>query len=116
MSSGKWFNAMASLIKNPKNGNFFVKFARRTDKEGNPIGDNPYPVTFNEGDILKATLKRDDLAGLVKDGKMTQEIADKICETVKFEFHLGPPTDKSPKKPTGKPKGVPPSSDDDIAF
>jgi hypothetical protein len=94
MSKGKWFNNIARVIKK-KNGGYFLAFERAKDKNGNYIGESPYPMTINEGDILQMRLKKDDLAGLVSRGIMTQAIADKICENVKFEVSKPPAADQS---------------------
>jgi len=92
-NKGKWFNNIARLIKR-KDGGYFLKFERASKKneagEYVPTGDNPYPLTINEGDIFQARLKRDDLAKLVENGKMSKETADSICESVKFEFSIAP--------------------------
>lgn len=106
----KWFNEIARLIKNKKGG-YFLTFERRKDKDGKYIGESPFPLTINEGDILQAVLKKDRLAGLVKEGLMNQETADKICETVKFEFNLAPKTSEK-----SAPKGRNTSEDDEVEF
>lgn len=89
MSNGKWLNNIARLLKT-SGGKYFMVFERPKDKNKNPIGDNPFPLVINEGDTFQAKLKKDDLQGLVANGKLSQEQADRICETVKFEFSRGP--------------------------
>lgn len=98
-SNGKWFNNIARLIKK-KAGGYFLVFERQKNKDGEYIGESPYPLTINEGDILQARLKKEDLAGLVKKGKMSQETADKICEHVKFEFSKAPASTEKGKSST----------------
>ena len=88
-NNGKWLNNVARLIKKA-NGGYFLKFARPTTKDGKPIGDNPFPMTIQEGDVFQAKLKRDDLQSLIDKGIMSEEVADKICATVKFEFSKAP--------------------------
>lgn len=85
----KWLNNIGRVIK-AKSGNYFMVFERRKDKDGNPVGEDCFPLVFNEGDTLQLKLKKDDLQKLVDDGKMSQETADKICETVKFEVSRAP--------------------------
>jgi hypothetical protein len=102
MSTG-WINNFARIIKK-KDGGYFMVFERQKDKNKQPIGPNPFPMTFNEGDFLQCKLKKDDLAKFVADGKMSQETADKICETVKFELSRAPAKDASAKK--NDPDGV----------
>jgi len=89
MSNEKWLNNIARLIKSSK-GKYFMVFERAKDKNKKPIGDNPFPLIINEGDTFQAKLKKDDLQGLVNNGKLSQEQADNICETVKFEFSRAP--------------------------
>lgn len=97
MSNTKWLNNIARLLKT-KDGKYFMVFERAKDKNKQPIGENPFPIVINEGDTLQAKLKKDDLAGLVANGKITQEVADRICETVKFEFSKGPARSAAPSK------------------
>lgn len=102
---GKWLNNVARIIKFNKNGKsgYFLKFERRQDKDGNYIGEDPFPIVINEGDILSMKTKSEDLAKLVADGRMSQETADKICESVKFEISIPPrDQDATPAKPTEK--------------
>jgi hypothetical protein len=106
MSNTKWLNNIARLLKS-RDGKYFLVFARPTDKNKKPIGDNPFPLVINEGDTLQAKLKKDDLQGLVNNGKLSQEQADRICETVKFEFSKGPARTNRPAKST---------SDDGVNF
>ncbi len=89
MSKNGWLNNIARIIKK-KDGGHFLVFGRRTDKDKKPIGDNPFPLTVNEGDIFQMKAKSEDLQKLVDDGKMSQETADKICQTVRFEISRGP--------------------------
>jgi hypothetical protein len=84
-----WLNNIARLCKK-KDGGYFLVFERQKDKNKQPIGENPFPITINEGDYFQAKLKREDLAKLVSDGKMSQDTADKICESVKFEISRAP--------------------------
>lgn len=106
MSKGKWINNIARLIKK-KTGGYFLVFERMKDKDGNPKGENPFPLTIHEGDILQAKLKKDDLAKLVDEGFMSPETAESICERVKFEFSIAPPREgqqeenKAPAKSQG---------------
>lgn len=109
-SNSGWLNNIARVIKSPKTGTYFLAFERRKDKDGNHIGDSPYPLVINEGDTLPMRLKKDDLKGLVENGKISQEDADKICEVVKFEVNMPP---KDGQKPTA-PKSS--KADDDVNF
>ena len=87
-------------------------FERRKDKEGNHIGDSPYPLVIQEGDIFPLRLKKDDLKRFVDEGSMSQETADKICETVKFEMSIPPQDEEKPKtQPSKKSK-----SSDEVDF
>lgn len=92
MSQGKWLNNIARLIQTGE-GKFGLVFERPQDKDGNYIGEDPFPLTINEGDWFQAKLKKDDLKRLVDSGKMSQETADKICKRVKFEFSRAPKDD-----------------------
>lgn len=92
-----WYNNIARLVKK-KNGKFCLIFERSKNKAGEHMGESPYPLVINEGDILQARLKREDLEGLVVSGKMSQEIADRICETVKFEISKAPDADDNLSK------------------
>lgn len=107
MSTGKWLNNIGRIIKK-KDGGFFMVFERRQDKNKEYMGENPFPLVVNEGDYFQLKAKKDDLAKLVADGKMTQETADKICETVRFEISRAPEGDG--KKPAAK------SNDDGVNF
>lgn len=107
MANDKWLNNIARVIKK-KDGGFFLKFERRKDKNKQYIGDNPFPLVINEGDILQMRAKKDELAKLVADGKMSQETADKICETVRFEISKAP---DSTAKATAPASSAPPKKD-----
>lgn len=89
MANNKWFNNIARLLKR-KDGKYFLKFERSKTKDGTYIGDSPFPLIINEGDTLQARLKKEDLQGLVDNGKLTEAQVAKICETVKFEFSKAP--------------------------
>jgi hypothetical protein len=89
MSKGKWLNNIARVIKK-KSGGFFLKFERQKDKNGNYIGENPFPLLVNEGDIFQMRKKEDELARLVESGKMSQATADKITANVKYEISKAP--------------------------
>lgn len=97
MSNGKWLNNIGRVIKNKKGG-YFLVFERQKDKNKKPKGDNCFPLTINEGDVFQMKLKKDDLQKLVDDGGMSQETADSICETVKFEISKAPARDGKPNK------------------
>ncbi len=94
MSTGKWLNNIGRIIKK-KDGGFFMVFERRQDKNKQYIGDNPFPMVINEGDFFQLKPKKEDLANLVLTGKLTQELSDKICETVRFEINKAPAKDES---------------------
>lgn len=111
MSKGKWLNNIARLIKK-KDGGYFLKFERQTDKNREYKGESCFPLTINEGDVFQAKLKKDDLQGLVDKGIIDQEKADSICETVKFEFSLAPREESTKAKAPTK-KSVP---DDEVDF
>lgn len=97
---GKWLNNIGRMCKK-KDGGYFLVFERRKDKNKEYIGDNPFPMVINEGDYFQLKAKKDDLAGLVAKGTLTQEQADKICEVVKFEISRAPQGEES--KPEAKP-------------
>jgi hypothetical protein len=99
MKNSKWLNNIARLIRR-KDGKYFLKFERAQDKNKQYIGDSPFPLVINEGDVFQARLKKDDLQSLVDSGRMSQEVADRICETVKFEFSKAP--DREAPKPSGQ--------------
>lgn len=90
----KWLNNIGRVIKSKK-GSYFLIFERQKDKNKNYRGENPFPLTINEGDMFHLKLKKDDLQKMVDDGKMSQETADSICETVKFEVSKAPARDGS---------------------
>jgi hypothetical protein len=103
MSKGEWLNNVGRIIRVYKEDgetikNHFLKFERRKDKDGNYVGKNPFPLTINEGDTFTMKPKNEDLAGLVKNGTLSQEQADKIYRNVRFELNR-PPEDE-----TNKPK------------
>jgi len=98
----KWINNVARMIKK-KNGGYFLVFERRKDKDGNYVGESPFPLTIQEGDIFQAKKKADDLKGLVEMGSLTQEAADEICKRVGFEFSIAP-KDEQPSEKTEEPK------------
>jgi len=108
-----WINNCARIIKTKKNS-YFMVFERRKDKDGDHIGDNPFPMVINEGDTFNLRRKEDDLANLVKEGKISQETADKICETVRWEISRPPreENEKEPKKSEGKSNGKSAKNDD----
>lgn len=108
MSQGKWLNNIGRIIKKA-NGGFFMVFERQKDKNKEYIGESPFPLTINEGDFFQVKLKKDDLAKLVADGKMSQETADKICAVVKFEISRAP-VEGAAKKSSKK------QEDDEVAF
>ncbi len=108
MSNDKWINNVARLIKK-KDGGYFLKFGRATKKDGTAIGENPFPLTIQEGDIFQAKLKMADLQKALTDGKLDQAQANKICQTVKFEFSIAP-KDGSKKTETKK------ADDDEVNF
>lgn len=97
MSNGKWYNNIGRVIKTKKGG-YFMVFERQKDKDKKYKGESPFPLTINEGDMFQMKLKKDDLQKLVNDGKMSQETADSICETVKFEISKAPARDGKPNK------------------
>lgn len=101
--SSKWLNNIGRIIKK-KDGGFFMVFERRQDKDKNYIGENPFPLVIIEGDYFQLKAKKDDLAKLVADGKMSQETADKICETVRFEINKAPDREDKPQTKSGKSK------------
>lgn len=88
----KWLNNIGRVIKSKK-GSYFLIFERQKDKNKNYRGDNCFPLVINEGDMFQLKLKKDDLQKLVDEGKMSQDTADSICETVKFEVSKAPPRD-----------------------
>lgn len=94
----KWLNNIGRVIK-AKKGNYFLVFERRKDKDDKPIGEDCFPLVINEGDTFQLKLKRDDLQKLVDEGKMSEETAEKICETVKFEVSKAPPRDAAEQHP-----------------
>jgi hypothetical protein len=97
MSKG-WKNNIGRMVKKKNGKGYFLIFGRRKDKDGKPLGENHFPLTINEGDIVQMKTKSDDLANLVREGKMSQETADKICESVKFELAIAPPKEDGDAK------------------
>ena len=107
--SNKWFNNIARLIKRKDGNGYFMVFERAKDKDGNYRGDSPFPLTINEGDVIQARLKKDELQKLVSSGKMSQETANKINEFVKFEFNIAPkakPVELTPEDEISDEEGV----------
>jgi hypothetical protein len=49
MKNDKWLNNIGRMVKKKDNSGYFLVFERRKDKEGNPIGDNPFPLVIEEG-------------------------------------------------------------------
>ncbi len=95
MSTGKWLNNIGRICRKGEkkaDGSYdhFLVFERNKDKNKQPIGENPFPITIKEGDFFQLRSKKDDLAGLVAKGIMTQELADKIYENVRFEVSRAP--------------------------
>lgn len=105
-----WVNNLARVIKK-KDGGYFLKFERQKNKDGKPYGDNPFPLAINEGDIFQMKRKEDDLQKLVDEGRMSQETADKICRTVRFEISKAPSRDGDAKKSNQSSDG-----DDEVNF
>lgn len=103
MSKG-WFNNIARLVKRKKDkpsdpDKYFVVFERRKDKNGNYVGESPFPLTIEEGTYFEAKKKSEDLKGLVELGTITQAQAEEICKYVGFEISLAPPReDKQEQK------------------
>ena len=92
----KWLNNIGRIIKK-KDGGYFMVFERRKDKDQKYIGENPFPLIVNEGDFFQLKPKKDDLKGLIEQGKITEETANKICETVRFEISRAPQKDGESK-------------------
>lgn len=102
-----WFNNIARIVKRKKEkltdpDRYFMVFERRKDKSGAYVGESPFPLTINEGDILQAKKKSEDLKGLVELGTISQAQADEICKYVGFEISIAPPREEQagqePKK------------------
>lgn len=98
-----WLNNIGRMIKKKpkeegKPAGYCLVFERRKDKDGKYIGESPFPLTINEGDYFQLRKKEDDLAGLVRDGKLSQEIANEICKSVKFEISRAPLGSKENKE------------------
>lgn len=111
--SNKWLNNIGRIIKK-KDGGYFLVFERQKDADGNYRGEDPFPLTVNEGDIFQLKKKEDDLAGLVEMEKMTQETADKIAKVVRFEVSKAPDKEeKKSDKAKGKAKSKSKSGNDD---
>lgn len=98
----KWVNNIARVIKK-KNGGYMLAFGRKTDRDGNPKGDNPFPLVINEGDILHAELTKASLQKAVEKGLLQQETADKICANEKFTISLAPEKDGARNEEEDKP-------------
>jgi hypothetical protein len=109
MSAGKWLNNIGRIIKK-KDGGFFMVFERQQDKAKQYIGESPFPLTINEGDFFQLKAKKDDLQRLVDTGKMSQETANKIAETVRFEISRAPAKTDGPPLPAKK------ANDDGVNF
>jgi hypothetical protein len=106
----EWFNNIARIVKK-KNGGYFLSFERQKNKEGEYLGESPYPIVINEGDIFQARTKKEDLGRLVELGKMSQEAADRICENVKFEMSIPPKKDED-KASVSQSESTPVEDDD----
>lgn len=110
---GKWLNNIGRIIKNKKGGHFLI-FERRKDKNQEYIGESPFPLTVNEGDIFQLRPKREDLQKLVDDGKLSAEAAESICAVVRFEVSRAPL--KEEKSEPAKAKSKSSKSKDEVNF
>lgn len=113
----KWLNNIGRIIKK-KDGGFFMVFERQLDKNKVPRGENPFPLTINEGDFFQLKAKSEDLRNLVESGKMTQETADAICENVRFEISRAPDREGSsaPAPAAAAPATATKKSKDEVNF
>lgn len=85
------FTTVGNVLKKKKTvdsepDRYYMKFERRKDKSGNYVGDSPFPLTINEGDILSMFSTKDSLQRSVDAGKLSQEMADKIASFVRFDI------------------------------
>ncbi len=108
----QWKNNIGRMIKKKNGKGYFLAFGRALDKDKKPIGENHFPLVINEGDIIQMKPKGDDLARLVADGKMSEETATKICETVKFELSIAPAKEGQQSKASSEEV----ETDDEINF
>jgi hypothetical protein len=100
MSNSKWLNNLGRIIRVfEKDGvtvkKHFMVFERPKAKDGSYIGESNFPLTINEGDYFQLKPQNENLAGLVKQGKLTQEMADKIYNSVRFEISKAPVVDRA---------------------
>lgn len=110
----KWINGAIRLVKytkKQKDGTpllddkgrevqgFFLSFERRKDKDGNYVGENPFPLVINEGDTLPAErVSRESLDEAVKAGRLSQAAAEAIIKNVAYTISI-PPKDEGKTKP-----------------
>lgn len=84
---------------------FYIKLENQKNKDGKVYGENIFPLTLKDGDILSMFPKKPKFQNLVKEGKMSQDKADELSDFLIFDICVVTPDDGSSSNNSGE--GVP---------
>lgn len=84
---------------------FYLKLEQSKDKNGNPLGDQVFPIKLangailESGDTLQMYCKRTKFKKAVADGKMSEEKAEELGSFLRYDVVLAEDADavKGPK-------------------